>query len=73
MSEDLNLVILTSGLEHDLVAKKIGEAVSKKQQYTYEGENQSKAKIRCIGITSWGALKIKPREVYRIYTIYLNK
>ena len=59
----MNVIILTSGLENDMVAKKIGDAIMREQRWTTEGDTQSKAKIKCVGITSWGSLKRKPEKV----------
>ena len=69
----MNLIILTSGLESDVVAKKIGDAVTKEQRWTTENDDQStaKARIKCVGITTWGALKEKekPKFLKRVYNV----
>ena len=63
----MNLIILTSGLENDLVAKKIGDAVTKEQRYTTENDEQlaARSRIKCVGITSWGALKGNEKPVFK--------
>ena len=63
----MNLIILTSGLENDLVAKKIGDAVTKEQRWTTENDEQlaARSRIKCVGITSWGALNGKEKPVFK--------
>ena len=59
ISNDVSLIILTSGVEHDLIAKKLGDALETNQRYTDEG----KPKVRCVGITAWRWLKEKLRPM----------
>ena len=65
----MNLIILTSGLENDLVAKKIGDAVTREQRWTTESSDavEAKSKIKCVGITSWGALKENEKPVFKVW------
>lgn len=73
ISKFVNVIILTSGLENDIVAKKIGDAIMREQRWTTEGDKRSKAKIKCVGITSWGSLKRKPEKVNNgLFTVRAN-